>query len=220
MTRREFALEIRKHWAEELLSGRKKVELRGYPLPEAVGESMIEMLFFFSRQVSLLSLSPLLVFFHNLLDNNKKPTTKGSSRVWLLATDGPAGQAALGDTIDPSEDRERAEVVGWARFDNRKEKVYRSAAEVEADSGEHLIFRNASSSSDSRDSSSVYGWREGVTEALFGWRVAEVQKRAAGKPELPPLRLAPGERLLRSVYVLERAPGEEEEEEEEETGVK
>ena len=131
MTRREFALEIRKHWAEELLSGRKKVELRGYPLPEAVGESMIEMLFFFSRQVSLLSLSPLLVFFHNLLDNNKKPTTKGSSRVWLLATDGPAGQAALGDTIDPSEDRERAEVVGWARFDKRKEKVYRSAAEVE-----------------------------------------------------------------------------------------
>ena len=64
------------------------------------------------------------------------------------------------------------------------------------------------------------GRAAGVTEALFGWRVAEVQKRAAGKPELPPLRLAPGERLLRSVYVLERAPGEEEEEEEEETGVK
>lgn len=143
------------------------------------------------------------------MDNyKKKNTTKGSSRVWLLATDGPAGQAALGDTIDPSEDRERAKVVGWARFDKGREKVYRSAAEVEADSGEHLVFRNASSES----GSSAYGWREGVTEALFGWRVAEVQ-RAAAEPGLAPLRLAPGERLLRSVYALERAPGEEEQEE-------
>ena len=33
---REYAMEIRRHWAE-LLSGRKTIELRGYPLPEQVG---------------------------------------------------------------------------------------------------------------------------------------------------------------------------------------
>lgn len=197
MTRREYALEIRRHWAEELLSGRKKVELRGYPLPEAVGEIAIE--FFFSQLSLLSSLSPF---------SSQKPFStpnklKGSSRVWLLATDGAAGQAALGDALDPLRDRERAEIVGWARFDKGKEKIYQSAAEVEADGDEHLVRKSAPSSSDSRgsSSSSVYGWREGVTEALFGWRVAEVRRaeRGGGKP-LPELR---GKRLLRSVYVLE-----------------
>ena len=68
-----------------------------------------------------------------------------------------------------------------------------------------MVRRNnapSSSSSDSRDSS-AYGWKEGVTEALFGWRVAEVQRAGEGGAERgkPPELL--GRRLFRSVYVLE-----------------
>ena len=138
---------------------------------------------------------------------------QGSNRVWLLATDGPAGRAALGDTIDPSKDRERAEIVGWARFEKEKEKVYRSAAEVEADSGEHLVGIASSSNSGPEDSS-AYGWREG---AIFGWRVIEAQRCGGGgggggeaaeeaRRSSRPVPLVPGTRLRRSVYLLERAP--------------
>ena len=121
----------------------------------------------------------------------------GSSRVWLLATDGPPGQAALGDSIDPLRDRERAEVVGWARFEKEKEKTYRSKEEVEADKEKQLVV---CASSDSNRGSSIYGWREGVTEALYGWKVAEVKRteEGGGRREL----LVPGKRLLRSVYTL------------------
>lgn len=153
----------------------------------------------FRRRVVSLTLF-LLSFFllSKNLTTNQNP--KGSSRVWLLATDGPAGQAALGDAIDPLTDREKVEIVGWARFEKLKEKVYSSAAEVEADSDEHLVGKASAD-----DSSSIYGWREGVSEALFGWSVAEFQRagqQTGGK------QLVLGRRLLRSVYLLERAPSE------------
>lgn len=191
-----YGLEIRKCWADELLSGRKTIELRGYPLPGQVGKILICNRVF-SSSTFRLSLS----FLSSTFSSGKKKKKKGSSRVWLLATDGPHGQAALFDTIDPLRDRDRAQVVGWARFQKEKEKTYRSAEEVEADEGEHLVCASPDSNPDSP--SSVYGWREGVTEVLYGWNVAEVKRtEEAGKRVL----LVPGKRLLRSVYQLERAP--------------
>ena len=72
MTRREYALEIQRHWAEELLSGRKTVELRGYPLPEAVGKSgpgnlEFSSFFFLRLPFSSLSLSSSHLFLSSLL---------------------------------------------------------------------------------------------------------------------------------------------------------
>ena len=81
--------------------------------------------------------------------------------------------------------------------------IYRSAAEVDTDRDKHLVF--CASDSSPASSSVAYGWKEGVTEALYGWKVKEVQRREGGT-EGKPLLLPPGRRLRRSVYILAEGP--------------
>ena len=77
MTRHEYALEIRRHWAEELLSGRKTVELRRYSLPEAVGKSHFAPFFFFFASRLFSHLVSFVLHFKTF----RRPTSRVQPRL-------------------------------------------------------------------------------------------------------------------------------------------
>ncbi|GMI45036.1 hypothetical protein TrCOL_g3314 [Triparma columacea] len=106
---------------------------------------------------------------------------KGTDGVSTL----PRGDALSGD------DLRGVRWAGWATFVECK--TYESRETFEADEGKHLVKRD-----------SGYGWKEGQTEVVYGWRVGEFGRYGEGERG----RGGEGvriERRLRSLFeVIER----------------
>ena len=84
----------------------------------------------------------------------RPPRAALGARVWLLATQGADGVAALDDAFDAG--TAAAVVPGWVVF-SENVTVYRSRAAFDADADAHRV-----------PPGSPYGWHDGVTTVLYG----------------------------------------------------
>ena len=158
------ALEVRAEFAASLLDGGKAVELRAYELPAAfVGGAMGGAAAARARR-------------ERVGPSNHLPPPPPGPRVYLLATHGPPGVPALGESFPEGADG-RASLVGWVAF--AASRPYPTPDALAADEGLHGV-----------PPGSPYGWAEGGER--HGWVVGETGRV---EPPAPPPAAAPASHL-------------------------
>jgi hypothetical protein len=125
-----------------------------------------------------------------LLDGSKTIETRAynlppgliGKRISILQSScGQAGISCLGDAIRLDSEVKK---LGWVVFERVIE--YKDKKSFEDDESKHLVDRN-----------SGYGWKEGTTNVIFGWVVAEQGNYQA---DHAPVKRA--ERRMRSLFEL------------------
>ena len=88
------------------------------------------------------------------------PASLIGRRIWIMESrSGTDGVSALGNDIDMSHPG-TCQVVGWCTFTSVIQ--YTSKVAFDADQGRHLVSQG-----------SGYGWKDGITEIIYGWVVGE-----------------------------------------------
>ena len=116
------------------------------------------------------------------------PPQLTGQRVWLLASGGPEGQPAFGDSVAAGS----GELVGWVLFDVGTTVVYTTPEQLARDRPLHCVPPD-----------SPYAQFPPAAEQLYGWRVV-----ASARVE-PPLPVPDLQRIHRSVYQRRVPPPEE-----------